>query len=467
MILSRKANRRAKNLIFIGDAILIAGSFALAWWIRFQSGIIPLHKPFQPFEIYSLPIVVTTAIWLASFGWQKLFQIEFSRRGGEELSKIAKAGIVALIVSMALTFVFRSESYSRITLAIGVVLASLTTAIYHRFFIGILKKMLKKGIGVARKIVIGDGEIAASTAEQISTDPLTAKGFIGRLCIEESEYRIAKPSQLKRILVERAIDEVVLAETDVSEAAIRRMIYECRKEKALFVMVPSFQGLLRGRIDIEPLGDLGSIVFRDVVMTSWQRYAKRAIDLVGSGIGLLILSPVFAGIAIAIKLDSAGPVFFGQERIGKNGRKFTMLKFRSMFIDAEERLADLLAKNEAEGALFKIKNDPRITRVGRLLRRFSIDELPQLINVLMGEMSLVGPRPPLERELTEYEGWQLKRVDTIPGMTGLWQVSGRSDLTFDEMVRMDIFYIEHWSLWLDIKILLKTLPAVLLGKGAY
>jgi len=144
-----------------------------------------------------------------------------------------------------------------------------------------------------------------------------------------------------------------------------------------------------------------------------------------------------------------------------------MLKFRSMYEDAEKRLEEYLAKNEAEGPIFKIKDDPRITPVGKFLRRYSLDELPQLINVLLGQMSLVGPRPPLEREVKEYEEWQLRRIDVTPGMTGLWQVSGRSDLPFSQMVQLDIYYIEHWSIWLDIKILLKTIPAVLSGKGAY
>jgi exopolysaccharide biosynthesis polyprenyl glycosylphosphotransferase len=467
VILSRKANRRATHLIFLGDTILIAGSFALGWWLRFLSGIVPLYKTFQPFHTYSLPIAIVTSIWLFSFGWQRLFQIEFSRKWGEELSKIAKAGIVAMVVSMALTFVFRNESYSRMMLVIGGGLTSITTVIFHRVFIDILKNMLKKGLGVARKVVIGDGELARLTTKQIVDDPITKKGFVGRLCTEESEDRIAAPSRLKEILVEFGIDEVILSEPQVSEAAIRRIIYECRKEKALFVMIPTFQGLLRGRIEIDSLGNIGSIVFQNVVMTGWQRYAKRAIDLVGSGLGLTLISPLLIGVAIAIKIDSRGPVFFKQERIGKNSRKFKMLKFRSMFIDAEKRLAELIDKNEAGGALFKIKDDPRITKTGKFIRRYSIDELPQLFKVFTGEMSLVGPRPPLERELAEYEGWQLKRVDTVPGMTGLWQVSGRSDISFDEMVRMDIFYIDHWSIWLDVKILLKTIPAVITGKGAY
>ncbi|HHS49972.1 MAG TPA: sugar transferase [candidate division Zixibacteria bacterium] len=467
MILSRKANRRATAIIFVCDALLMAGSFALAWWLRFESGIIPMAKAHQAFGIYAIPIVIVTLIWLASFGWQRLFRIEFSRRWGEEISKILKSSAVATVAAMSLTFVVRSESYSRLMLALGVGIVIIATATAHRLYIVILRRMLAKGVGVARKLVIGDGEIAISARDQILADPLTAKGYVGRLCTEEASDKLGAPSHLKEIIIDGGIDEVVLAEAQISESAMRRMIYECRKEKVLFVMIPQFQGLLRGRIEVEPVGELGSIVFVDVVMTGWQRYAKRAIDLFGSLFGLIVLSPFLTGIALAIKIDSKGPVFFKQERIGKNGRKFMMLKFRSMFIDAEKRLAELLDKNEAEGALFKMKDDPRITKVGKFLRKFSLDEFPQLINVLRGDMSLVGPRPPLEREIVEYESWQLKRVDTVPGMTGLWQVSGRSNLPFEEMVRLDIFYIEHWSLWLDIKILFKTIPAVIFGRGAY
>ncbi len=467
MILSRKANRRATQIIFVCDAVIIAASFALAWWLRFESAIIPLDKPYQSFAVYSLPIAVVVAIWMAAFAWQRLFQIEFSRKLGEEIAKIVKASAVATVLAMSLTFVFRTESYSRLMLALSVGFILLFTIVFHRIFIVQLKRMLSRGVGVARKIVIGDGELAELTVERILADPLTAKGLAGRLCTDESPLSLGLPSQIKDVLLRFNIDEVILAEPNVSEDAIRRIIYECRKEKALFVLVPVFQGLLKGRIEVDSLGDMGSIVFLDVAMSGWQRRAKRAIDLFGSTVGLLAVSPLFLAIAIAIKAGSKGPVFFKQERIGKNGRRFKMLKFRSMFVDAENRLAELIDKNEAVGAMFKIKNDPRVTPIGRFLRKYSLDELPQIINVLLGEMSLVGPRPPLERELAEYESWQLKRVDTVPGMTGLWQVSGRSDIPFEEMVRMDIFYIEHWSLWLDIKILLKTLPAVLFGKGAY
>jgi len=196
-------------------------------------------------------------------------------------------------------------------------------------------------------------------------------------------------------------------------------------------------------------------------------WVKRAADLVLGLVALLALLPLFLIVALAIKADSPGSVLYGQMRIGKDGRPFRMLKFRSMRKESEELLASLYVRNEVCVPMFKIRRDPRVTRVGRFLRRYSLDELPQLINVVRGEMSLVGPRPPLPAEVEEYEDWQMGRLRAVPGMTGLWQVSGRNDVPFDRMVRLDLYYIRNWSLALDLEILVRTIPAVLTGKGSY
>jgi exopolysaccharide biosynthesis polyprenyl glycosylphosphotransferase len=194
-------------------------------------------------------------------------------------------------------------------------------------------------------------------------------------------------------------------------------------------------------------------------------FLKRAVDLMGALIGLILLSIVFVAVAIAIKLeDPRGPVFFAQKRVGLNGKEFSMYKFRSMVTNAEERLQELLQFNETQGAMFKLKNDPRITRVGKLIRKTSIDELPQLINVLKGEMSLVGPRPPLPREVKEYTAYDMQRLLVVPGCTGLWQISGRSKIGFNDMVKLDIQYIAGRSLWFDLKIIMKTVFVLLLNK---
>jgi exopolysaccharide biosynthesis polyprenyl glycosylphosphotransferase len=194
---------------------------------------------------------------------------------------------------------------------------------------------------------------------------------------------------------------------------------------------------------------------------------KRAIDFTMALLGLIFVSPLMALIALAIKLESAGPVIFTQERVGKGGKRFYIYKFRSMVQDAEAQKVRLQSLNEADGPLFKIKDDPRRTWVGRLIRRFSLDELPQLYNVLRGEMSLVGPRPNIPSEVEQYQEWHKHRLEVLPGMTGLWAISGRSGLTFDEMILLDIYYIENWSPAMDLKIMLQTVPHLILGFGAY
>ena len=213
---------------------------------------------------------------------------------------------------------------------------------------------------------------------------------------------------------------------------------------------------------------------RSLRLTAWRftvrmSYAvKRFVDIVGSGVGMVLLSPVFLGIAAAVKFTSPGPVFFTQIRVGRYGRHFRFYKFRSMRQDAEALKANLLAQNESkDGVIFKMKDDPRITRVGKFLRRTSLDELPQLWNVFIGDMSLVGPRPPVPKEVQEYTLEDRKRLDVIPGITCLWQIKGRSDIPFHEQVRLDKEYIRAPGVWKDLKILLKTIPAIIGGKGAY
>lgn len=202
-------------------------------------------------------------------------------------------------------------------------------------------------------------------------------------------------------------------------------------------------------------------------MGLYARVGKRALDIAGSAAGLVVAIPLIAAAAAAIKLDSPGPVFHRAVRVGRNGRKFTFLKLRSMQVGAEELRGLLLHLNQAQGPAFKLQNDPRVTRVGRVLRKTSLDELPQLLHVLAGQMSLVGPRPPFPEEVERYEPWMLRRLSVKPGLTCLWQIRGRSDLSFEEWMRLDLEYVARLSLGLDLKILLLTLPAVLSGRGAY
>jgi exopolysaccharide biosynthesis polyprenyl glycosylphosphotransferase len=221
------------------------------------------------------------------------------------------------------------------------------------------------------------------------------------------------------------------------------------------------------RLDLDNLGGIPLLGLRENPLHGPNLWLKRGIDIVVACLGLTVLALPMLVAAIAIKLDSTGPVIVPQTRIGKRGQPFKFYKFRSMVQNADVLLAELQAQNEAGRIIFKSRHDPRRTRVGRVMRRLSFDEVPQLFNVLVGDMSLVGPRPPLAREYEVYEEWMKGRLEVTPGLTGLWQVSGRSDLIFDEMVLLDLYYIENWSPGLDLKILLQTIPATLSGRGAY
>jgi exopolysaccharide biosynthesis polyprenyl glycosylphosphotransferase len=232
-------------------------------------------------------------------------------------------------------------------------------------------------------------------------------------------------------------------------------------------VVPGALALMRGRPILSQSMGLPLLEVRYPQLDNTQRATKRALDVAVSLLGLLLLAPIFLAVAVAVRLDSPGPVLFRQKRAGADGKVFICYMFRSMYEDAERLQEDLEPLNEAGGPVFKIKDDPRVTRVGRLLRRWSIDELPQLANVLKGEMSLVGPRPLPVRDFHRMEEAHKRRLEAIPGMTGYWQISGRSNLSFEDMVRLDLYYIENWSLSFDLKIILKTLGAVIRGEGAY
>jgi exopolysaccharide biosynthesis polyprenyl glycosylphosphotransferase len=262
-------------------------------------------------------------------------------------------------------------------------------------------------------------------------------------------------------------DEIVLNEGSMSEERLLDLVETAHRAGVRVRIAPTTTELLLQRAHYVPGQGAPLFELRPPVLAGSDWAVKKAFDVVVSLLVLLVGMPLWLLIALAIKLDSRGPVFYRDRRVGVGEKDFGMLKFRTMVEGAAEQQAVLEEHNEAEGALFKIRDDPRVTRVGRLLRRVSLDELPQVLNVLSGEMSLVGPRPLPLRDYEKLQAWHRKRYHVLPGITGLWQISGRSNLTFDDLVRLDFYYIENWSIWLDISILVKTLPAVLAGRGAY
>jgi exopolysaccharide biosynthesis polyprenyl glycosylphosphotransferase len=274
-------------------------------------------------------------------------------------------------------------------------------------------------------------------------------------------------ADMAQVLRDQRPDELIVSSVDIGEEELLNLVEEAHRWAVQVRIAPTTTELLTQRGEYVAGQGVPLFELRPPVFAGLDWAIKRAFDAVVSAVMISVAAPIWAVIALAVKLDSPGPVFYRDRRVGLSEREFGMFKFRSMYADAGARQAGLEQANEASGPLFKIKDDPRVTRVGRILRRYSIDEFPQILNVLRGEMSLVGPRPLPLRDYVQLEDWHRKRYLVLPGMTGLWQVSGRINLSFDDLVRLDFYYLENWSIWLDISILAKTLPAVLARRGAY
>ena len=272
---------------------------------------------------------------------------------------------------------------------------------------------------------------------------------------------------LPAVLDRERVDELILTDSDFRDRELLEIVDHAHRRGVEVRIAPKATELLTQRVEFVPGQGIPLFELRPPAFVGMDWVVKRGFDLVVSGLVLLVGLPVWLGIAAAVKLTSRGPVLYRDRRIGLGEQEFGMLKFRTMRADAAVQQSELEASNEADGPLFKIREDPRVTPVGSVLRRLSLDEVPQLWNVLRGEMSLVGPRPLPLRDYERLEGWHLKRYLVLPGVTGLWQISGRSSLGFDDLVRLDFFYLENWSIWLDISILAKTVPAVISGRGAY
>jgi exopolysaccharide biosynthesis polyprenyl glycosylphosphotransferase len=322
-----------------------------------------------------------------------------------------------------------------------------------------------------RAVLVGTGKHIGDVAHALSDaphSPIEVVGFLSPRSLPGNGLRaLGSLDDLDSVLGCERIDEVIIADPDFPQVDAVELVDQCHQRGVRVRLAPSTMEILIHRAEFVPgqsvpLFELGPPVFEGVDFA-----LKRTFDLIGATILLIALSPLLIAIVLAVRFTSRGPVLFRSTRRGIGQRPFPCLKFRTMHTDAEEQQADLEELNEATGALFKIRQDPRLTRVGAFLRRFSLDELPQLVNVLRGEMSLVGPRPLPQRDYEMLEDWHRKRYLVLPGITGLWQVSGRSELDFDDLVHLDFIYLEHWSLALDLTIILKTLPAVLLRRGAY
>jgi exopolysaccharide biosynthesis polyprenyl glycosylphosphotransferase len=335
--------------------------------------------------------------------------------------------------------------------------------------------MRRQGVGVARAIIVGAGEVGRTVMRTMVAHPDLGYEIAGFVDDDPSKGTtdigrfkgLGSLDNLPLLVQDEAIDEVIITLPWQYHRKIMAIMAQCERENIKARIVPDLFQMTISRMSIIEMGGIPLIGVKQVQISPFTRLIKRGVDVVFSLLVLILAAPLMGLIALAIKLGSPGPVLFRQQRVGKGGKIFVLYKFRSMAVGAEEQQELLSDLNEADGPIFKIKEDPRVTRVGRWLRRLSLDELPQFYNVLRGDMSLIGPRPPVPEEVAQYQPWHMRRLEIAPGITGLWQVSGRSELPFDEMALLDIYYAEQWSPALDVKILLRTIPTVVFGDGAY
>jgi exopolysaccharide biosynthesis polyprenyl glycosylphosphotransferase len=330
---------------------------------------------------------------------------------------------------------------------------------------------LLRTVGVRRRaILVGEGESLAHLYRSLGSSRSGIDySFVGAVSLTAPPGLrvLGEPGALAEILASTPTDELILTEADFTEHTVLEIVETAHGNGVKVQLAPRTTELLVQQGEYVPGQGVPLFELRPPVLTGAEWAVKRSFDLVVSGLVAIVGIPLWLIVALAIKLDSRGPVLYVDRRVGVGEREFGMLKFRTMVADAAVQQEALEAENEASGALFKIRQDPRVTRVGRVLRRISFDELPQVLNVLRGEMSLVGPRPLPLRDYRLLDEWHRRRYLVLPGVTGLWQISGRSNLGFDDLVRLDFTYLENWSIWLDISIILRTLPAVLTKRGAY
>ena len=490
-----------KIILALGDVLILSGGFLLAYYFRFSLTIFP--QQFSPsFEIYfqfSYFVGLVGFFMLNAFG---LYRLQYPSFRVEDFFSLFRAVTFNSLIIMALSFALKGiitrydvETYSRLVVAMAWLLSLIALTLWRWGFSVFLGHLLRQGIGLKRIIIIGTDEVAHgfhhaivknvacgyrslgflfffSRPKEISAQgngghkpPVSLKGQADR--VEESQI-LGRIDDLPSLLQTEHVDEVVLASMNLDTDVIASIIKTCERTDVQFSIIPSFFEILTHQMRVKEVADIPIFQLEKRIFQQWNRLVKRGMDIVLSACVVVLTAPVWIFVAIGIRLESKGSVLFRQARIGKGEKVFYAYKMRSMYDDAEQKRHEIGTQNIFDDSLFRgKKDDPRVTHIGRFLRRFSLDEFPQVINIFKGEMSWVGPRPHTPDEVKGYKEWHLRRYDVLPGITGLTQVSGRKDLSLDEMARLDIYYIENWSPVLDLKILLKTIPAVISGRGAY
>ena len=447
------------------DTVLAAAAFYAAFRLRLLSphpGMVESFTPYAPMLVTYVVVLVLTMAFNHSYRHKRIAQPL------DELYVVTASVTLALLISLAImSLVYKEQfNYQRRMLAYawGLSIVSLTLG---RAVLGIIQKSVQaRGIGADRVLIVGTGEVGRMILQKIIQQPELGYRVVGFVSTNGGNKTVmgmpvlGRPSDIPRIIDDHKVDEVIIALPEASHQEIVRLIALCEREKVGIKVFPDVFQIMASEISIGDLGGLPLLTVRDVAMRGWRLAAKRAMNIIGAIVGLILFSPIMVLTAIAIKLESPGPVFYVQERMGLDARPFKMLKFRSMRVDAEK-----------DGPGWTRPGDPRVTRVGRFIRKYSIDELPQFINVLMGDMSLVGPRP--ERPVYVEQFRQripryMERHREKAGVTGWAQIHGlRGDTSIAERTKYDLWYIENWSLSLDLKIIIRTIFRIFRDRNAY
>jgi exopolysaccharide biosynthesis polyprenyl glycosylphosphotransferase len=429
----------------------------------------------HPAPQYVIFTALVPVAWVLTIAAHRGYEFRFLGTGNDEYRRIADAGLMLFIAIAVISFVLRGDiarGYVVLAVPAGVALTLLTRHRQRKW----LFSQRMHGRGMQRVLVVGRADTALTLIEKLDHEPqhglLPVGACVDWVSMEVSHLAdvpvVGDPTEVLSAVELTGADVVAVAShPDLSGQALRRLSWQLEDAGVELVVSPGIVEVAGPRLSIRPVAGLSLLHLESPSLSGGRVLLKSVVDRCGALLLLTAFSPLVVVVMLLVRLSSPGPVFFKQQRVGADGSAFWMLKFRSMVQDAEQVRSELEVRHDGNEMLFKLRHDPRVTRVGGWLRRFSLDELPQLINVARGEMSLVGPRPPLPGEVAEYSADAIRRLRVRPGMTGLWQVSGRSDLSWEESLRLDLRYVDNWSLSMDLLILWRTCRAVLNGSGAY
>ena len=465
-----------KKIVIFTDICIVAVAFAIGYLLRDT-----IHDIY-PISAYIGLLPVLILIWVGLLYYFGMYGFLKVKKIPEVLFIVFKIVVIGFILFGSYIFIIKMHNISRLFIAFTFILAAFLIIIERLALIFLFRSMVKRGPNIKASLfvfrsilIIGTGKRARLFIDLIDNNPDWGISIVGLVDIDPAKKGeiinghkvIGDFADIPEIIHKNIVDEVVFVVPRSWLNKIEDIMYFCENEGLSVNLAVDFFELKLSKAKQTNLHGFPLLTFESTPAKLWHLFIKRLFDFVFSGIALILLSPLFAIVAILIKATSKGPVLFKQKRCSIYGRWFILYKFRTMVVDAESRLKDVLSYNKMQGPVFKMKNDPRITKVGKWLRKFSIDELLQLWNVFIGDMSLVGPRPPLQAEVDKYDNWQRRKLSMRPGVTCLWQIMGRNKITdFNEWMRLDLEYIDNWSLWLDLKIILKTIPVVLFAIGA-